>query len=171
MILQSKLEAHLEVPGQDDFNVVQYMSQFYNASSGPKPYPYVLRGVIKTSQDVASLFIPHDKIKVLALDPGQAYGVGASVWLPEEPGKMKRHHDPSDAECQKDIIMTPSCNNNIKAAPDPEATAGSETFFNLTVSQRAVYQPTFAFRRWLQTEKNRHRKLIAAMSGSARKHG
>ncbi|KAF9565978.1 hypothetical protein EC968_003977 [Mortierella alpina] len=204
-----KLEAHLEDLGKDSFNVAQYMRKFDNASSEPKPYPYVLRGfvrtdgfrlqllaykmkelqmarfkkipeerlpprinstvagvdyylseirhVIKSPQDVASLFdgCPPDKIKVLALDPGQAYVVGASVWLPEEPSKKKQHHDPSDAQCQKDTMMIPSGYNNIKAAPNPDATPGSETFYNLAVSQRAVSQPTFAFRRWLQTEKDK----------------
>ncbi|KAF9944029.1 hypothetical protein BGZ72_002884, partial [Mortierella alpina] len=176
----AQLKAHVEVLGDDNFNVTQYMNQFSNPSSSPKPYPYVLRGfvrtdgfrlqvlayklkelqaarfkrlpderlpprinstvagvdyyltemrnVIKTPEDVARLFdgCPPDKIKVLALDPGQAYVVGANVWLPEEPGKSRRHYHPPDAQCLQDNLSTPN-DNNVKAANEP----ASDMFHNL----------------------------------------
>ncbi|KAF9283009.1 hypothetical protein BGZ68_005615, partial [Mortierella alpina] len=43
-----ELEAHFEVLWQDDFNVAQYMNQFENANGKPKPYPYVLRGFVRS---------------------------------------------------------------------------------------------------------------------------
>ncbi|KAF9560549.1 hypothetical protein EC968_006119 [Mortierella alpina] len=121
--------------------------------AGVDYYLSEMRNVIKTPEDVARLFDgcpPPDQIKVLAIDPGQAYVVGANVWLPEEPGKSRRQYHPPDAQCLQDNLSTPN-DNNVKVANKP----ASNTFHNLAVSQRAVSQPSFAFRRWLETEKNK----------------
>ncbi|KAG9326309.1 hypothetical protein KVV02_004046 [Mortierella alpina] len=42
-----ELQAHLEVLRHNDFNVTHYMDCF-NSNSSPKPYPYVLRGFVRT---------------------------------------------------------------------------------------------------------------------------
>lgn len=71
-----------------------------------------IRNVIRTTQDIEKLFpgvAPQD-VKILTLDAGQAFVVGAYAFLPEDP----------------------------------------DAHFNLSVSQKAVMQPVFRHRRWLE---------------------
>ncbi|KAF9562940.1 hypothetical protein EC968_005044, partial [Mortierella alpina] len=93
--------------------------------AGTGDYLREIRNVIKTPQDITDLFGDCDpkQIKVLALDLGQAYVLAANVYLPEP--------------------LTSASNSK----PKPE------TYCNLTVSQKAVMQPTFAFRRWMEFAK------------------
>ncbi|KAG0347856.1 hypothetical protein BGZ54_004783, partial [Gamsiella multidivaricata] len=78
-------------------------------------YLQEIRHVIQTKEDVAWLWPevdPHD-IKILTLDAGQAFVVGAYAYLPEDP----------------------------------------DAHYNLAVNQKAVLQPVFRHRRWLEGEK------------------
>lgn len=78
-----------------------------------------IRNIVKTKEDVEKIWdCEPDQIKVLGIDLGQAYTVGASAILPG------------------DIVN-----------------GTQRTFHNLTVKQKAVYQPTFKFRRWLESKK------------------
>ena len=96
-----------------------------------------IRNVVKTPQDVANLWeCEPDDIKILGIDLGQACVVGASAILPRTRSKMKTPHP--DAKMEGGNTSTESL-----------------IFRNLAVKQKAVYQPNFKHRRWMETEKNK----------------
>ncbi|KAF9343858.1 hypothetical protein BGX26_005115, partial [Mortierella sp. AD094] len=83
---------------------------------GTDYYLQEIRNVIRTKEDIKQLWPkakdPRD-IKILTLDAGQAFVVGAYAYLPEDP----------------------------------------DAHYNLAVNQKAVLQPVFRHRRWLEGEK------------------
>ncbi|KAG0163363.1 hypothetical protein DFQ29_003149, partial [Apophysomyces sp. BC1021] len=82
---------------------------------GTDYYLQEIRNVIRSKDDIEQLWPgvnPHD-VKVLTLDAGQAFVVGAYAYLPEDPNGH----------------------------------------YNLAVNQKAVMQPVFRHRRWLEGEK------------------
>ncbi|KAG0366462.1 hypothetical protein BGX24_003679 [Mortierella sp. AD032] len=94
-----------------------------------------IRNVVKAPEDVKRLWDCDPKdIKILGIDLGQAFVVGASALLPS-PTTATR----PDGEEQGPIAET--------YLPLPTQ------FHNLSVSQKAVYQPTFKHRRWLEQRK------------------
>ncbi|KAK3819889.1 MAG: hypothetical protein J3Q66DRAFT_367938 [Benniella sp.] len=98
-----------------------------------------IRNVVKTPQDVANLWeCEPDDIKILGIALGQACVVGASAILPRM-SKMKTPHP--DAKMETDSGTNTSTEPLI--------------FRNLVVKQKAVYQPNFKHRRWMETEKNK----------------
>ncbi|KAF9542198.1 hypothetical protein BGW38_009798, partial [Lunasporangiospora selenospora] len=113
-----------------------------STSGGVDYYMQEIRNVIKTGEDVTQLwpgFDPKD-IKILALDAGQAYVVGAYAHLPQgRAGKAKG----------KAVVRgQPSATSTLATVNiDP-------THLNLAVNQKAVLQPYFRYRRWLEGEKN-----------------
>ncbi|KAF8950831.1 hypothetical protein BGZ46_004327, partial [Entomortierella lignicola] len=106
-------------------------SRITSTTGGLDYYLTEIRNVVKTKEDVQAIWGDCDpeKIKILGLDLGQAYVVGASALLPNT--KVVK----SD-----------------KAGPSKIHTS-STTFHNLTVNQKAVYQPTLKLRRWLEGRK------------------
>ncbi|KAF9580644.1 hypothetical protein BGW38_002624 [Lunasporangiospora selenospora] len=102
-----------------------------------------IRNVIQTEEDVAELWPGADPkdIKILALDAGPAYVVGAYAHLPQGP----------TAEAKDKVVLPdqPStANTSMKAEAD------RAIHHSLAVSQKAVFQPVFKFRRWLEGEKS-----------------
>lgn len=82
---------------------------------GTDYYLQEIRHVVETKEDIKQLWPevdPHN-IKILTLDAGQAFVVGAYAYLPEDP----------------------------------------HAHYNLAVNQKAVLQPVFRHRRWLEGEK------------------
>jgi hypothetical protein len=128
-----------------------------------------IRNVIKTKDDVDRFWpgVPPQDINVLTLDAGQAYVVGAfahiptvqrSASTPTPPGPAVAHvPSTSMSIVQKSSVAPTSSTVNSSVAQDPTTIspteAGPSTFMNLAVNQKAMYQPTFRFRRWLETEK------------------
>jgi hypothetical protein len=105
-----------------------------------------IRNIVKTKQDVKSLWgCKPEKIKILGIDLGQACVVGASALLPKA-NKVKVSKEP---QVPKESILT-TCSDD-KATP---LKSEPMVFHNLAVKQKAVYQPTFKFRRWLEDRKN-----------------
>jgi len=115
-----------------------------------------IRNVIETKQDVEGLWgcDPH-LIKILGIDLGQAFVVGASAILPpsEQPSvEIGQELD--------DAIMEPS----PPTIEEVEGSGVSKTekpppkYFNLACKQKAVYQPTFKHRRWLEQRKGQSRE-------------
>ncbi|KAK3821335.1 MAG: hypothetical protein J3Q66DRAFT_426414 [Benniella sp.] len=93
---------------------------------GTGDYLTEIRNVVRNREDVSRLWTCEpERIKVLGIDLGQAYVVGASALLPDHPRS---------------------------AACDEDKSSGM-TFFNLAVKQKAVYQPTFKLRRWSEHRK------------------
>lgn len=96
---------------------------------GTNHYLQEIRNVVRSKDDVARLR-PHcspENIKVLCLDLGQAFVVAGTAFLPTADKKGKS-----------------------KAL---ETDSYPETFFNICVKQKAVYQPAFKLRRWHEDRK------------------
>jgi len=71
-------------------------------------------------------------IKILGIDLGQAFVVGASALLPSSTKPSQELGETDDNDC-------------LETKP--------ATFFNLAIKQKAVYQPTFKHRSWLEHRK------------------
>jgi len=151
---------------------------------GTDYYLTEIRNVVKTKQDVSDLWgCDPNQIKILGLDLGQAFVIGASALLPNrELSTMDRgkrvdsavvKSSPSDTERTGGIAVaeksSPSDTERTggiavaeKSSPsDTERTGGiavaeksSTKFYNLAVKQKAVYQPTLKYRRWMEQRKS-----------------
>ncbi|KAK5815551.1 hypothetical protein F5H01DRAFT_366477 [Linnemannia elongata] len=126
-------------------------TRLQSALGGTDYFLTEIRNVLETKQDVEGLWGCDPRlIKVLGIDLGQAFVVGASAILPPSEQPSVEIGQESD-----DAIMEPS-------SPTIEEVGGSgvsETerppakYFNLACKQKAVYQPTFKHRRWLEQRK------------------
>jgi hypothetical protein len=102
-----------------------------------------IRNVVSTGQDVTDIWgCSPDHIKILGIDLGQAFVVGASALLPpcEQPDKKQEQAQGRPGSEGADV--------------EPAVKTATK-FFNLAVKQKAVYQPTFKHRRWLEHRKQR----------------
>ncbi|KAF8950293.1 hypothetical protein BGZ52_003017 [Haplosporangium bisporale] len=127
----------------NELNCIKYRR--LDADKMPDPLTSTLRGtdhflteirnVVKTKEDVERLWgcDPHN-IKVLGIDLGKAFVVGASALLPSSMSATPTDGEEQGAITKIDIPL-------------------STQFHNLAVSQKAVYQPTFKHRRWLEQRK------------------
>jgi hypothetical protein len=132
-----------------------------------------IRNVITSKDDVAKYWpgIQPEKIKTLNLDGGKACVFGAFADIPEDSlqnGKGKEvDRAPSSMEgiiaTSAEPIATSTSSISLPL-PISVLTQDQQTttsplvstrmvFHNLAVKQKAVYQPTFRFRRWLEGEK------------------
>ncbi|KAF9139634.1 hypothetical protein BG015_001956 [Linnemannia schmuckeri] len=116
-----------------------------------------IRNIISTKEDVARYWGCNPKsIKILGIDLGQAFVVGASAILPPR-------EQPSDEQKQDPDVAMESLLSDIEEADEnKEVEESLPKFFNLAVKQKAVYQPTFKHRRWLE-----HRKEQAVEGGAS----
>ncbi|KAI8601632.1 hypothetical protein EDD21DRAFT_102171 [Dissophora ornata] len=123
-----------------------------------------IRKVIKTKEDVARFWgcLPSE-IKILAIDLGKESLVGASALL--LPRKSTASAVPTSTSVSqstsseptaatKGASTTPSTtatNTQPVSKPAPAGTATPpQTFFNLSLKQKAVYQPALKHRKWLE---------------------
>jgi hypothetical protein len=102
---------------------------------GTDHYLTEIRNVVRTAEDVQRIWgcDPKD-IKIVGIDLGKAFVFGASVLLPSSASAI-----PTDREEKGPVVDVD--------VPLPTR------FHNLAVSQKAVYQPTFKHRRWLEQRK------------------
>jgi hypothetical protein len=104
---------------------------------GTNYYLSEIRNIVKTKEDVKTLWKCDPKnIKILGIDLGQAYVVGASALIP----RTNRFPE----------TETTSHGHNIST---PGTASEKIIFHNLAVKQKAVYQPIFKFRQWLEDKK------------------
>ncbi|KAK3834182.1 MAG: LOW QUALITY PROTEIN: hypothetical protein JOS17DRAFT_738316 [Linnemannia elongata] len=105
-----------------------------------------IRNIVSTRQDVTQLWGCDPKsIKILGIDLGQAFVVGASAILPpHKQSSVEQGQEPGGT------AMESSSSSGVEAEEDGDAEEPSPKFFNLTVKQKADYQPTFKHRRWLE---------------------
>ncbi|KAG9060891.1 hypothetical protein KI688_007847 [Linnemannia hyalina] len=95
-----------------------------------------IRNVVSTPQDVVDLWgCDPKRIKILGIDLGQAFVVGASALLPSRNKHLDAEGGPEGAQ------------------KDPLVKQPTTKYFNLAVKQKAVYQPTLKHRRWLEQRK------------------
>ncbi|KAG0284058.1 hypothetical protein BGZ98_006052, partial [Dissophora globulifera] len=121
--------------------------------------------VITSKEDVERLWPgtrPED-IKTLTLDMGQACLIGAFAHLPRELSKFR--HAKASVECQEPpliatqapILPATSQELALTVTGQERTTTPVESprsvFYNLAVKTKAVYQPNFRFRRWLEGKK------------------
>lgn len=108
-----------------------------------------IRNVVSTKQDVADLWdCDPNQIKVLGLDLGQAFVIGASAILPScEQSKVDQGQGSEGA-------VMKSSPSDVEGAGEVDVVRNLPTkFHNLAVKQKAVYQPTLKHRRWLERRK------------------
>ncbi|KAF9342319.1 hypothetical protein BGX26_007803, partial [Mortierella sp. AD094] len=127
---------------------------------GTTYYLQEIRNVAKTKDDVARLWphCPPEMIKILCLDAGQAFIVAGSAFLPVA-------DSPSNDKKGKGIVTVTSTVLGITPSSTSMAASGAnsaapstdvpypDTFYNMSVNQKAVYQPTFKFRGWTEERK------------------
>ncbi|KAF8924209.1 hypothetical protein BGZ58_002040, partial [Dissophora ornata] len=132
--------------------------RFTSTVGGTDYYLQEIRNVVKTEDDVARIWPgcrPED-IEIVCLDLGQAFTVAASAILTDS-------NDPNSASKGKAPVRM-AVINSTTATPILSATTaasvsstlppqGDHIFHNLAVNQKAISQPTFKHRRWMETEK------------------
>jgi len=117
---------------------------------GTDYYLQEIRNVVKTKDDVARLwphFSPKD-IRVLCLDLGQAYVVAGSAFLPDSMDKKGKR-----PAFEPRITSTSQNDKGTNSAFSSMDMPYPRTFYNISVNQKAVYQPAFKFRRWSEQRK------------------
>lgn len=98
-----------------------------------------IRNVVSSKEDVAALWdCDASQIKIVGVDLGQAFVVGASAILPSSKGPVRAHGQEAGGEETEEVQLN-----------------RPRTFHNLSVKQKAVYQPTLKHRRWLELRKRR----------------
>ncbi|KAG0299834.1 hypothetical protein BGZ97_003517, partial [Linnemannia gamsii] len=107
-----------------------------------------IRNLVSTKQDVTRLWgNDPESVKILGIDLGQAFVVGASAILPpRKKPNVKQDQEPDGAAME-------SLLSSVVAEENEESKNPSPKFFNLAVKQKAVYQGTFKHRRWLERRK------------------
>ncbi|KAF9541594.1 hypothetical protein EC957_002963, partial [Mortierella hygrophila] len=145
----------------------QLPSRLTSTLSGLDDHLTEIRNVIKTKEDVAQFWgCPPSDIKILGIDLGKAFLVGASAILPPKKSiasavststSAPRSTSSESTIAAMGASTTPSITaTNIQPVPKP-ALAGTatspQTFFNLSVKQKAVYQPTLKHRKWLERQR------------------
>lgn len=133
-----------------------------------------IRNVIKSEQDIKELWPGKDvdRMKILTLDGGQACVVGAFAHLPNGLGGKEKAEEGSSmdgiittnqestslaSQGSASVDPVPASASTFTSAQPPVTdsfvTISRPAYYNLAVKQKAVYQPTFRFRRWLEDEK------------------
>lgn len=131
-----------------------------------------IRNVVTTNQDVADLWgCDPCRIKVLGIDLGQAFVVGASAILPPP-----EHPSVDDEQQSSDTtMMSPSSNENVEGSRVSETEKPPPKYFNLACKQKAVYQPTLKHRRWLEQRRGQPRvggeSISLIETGLPHRHG
>ncbi|KAG0267982.1 hypothetical protein BGZ95_002685, partial [Linnemannia exigua] len=132
---------------------------------GTDHYLTEIRNVIGSKEDV-TFYWPNcspENIKILCLDLGQAYTAAASAILPDfassnSPSKGKT----PDKTATSTLITTAAtsttttCNSSAITPMSASSTLppqGTHVFHNLAVSQKAIMQPPFKHRHWIEEQK------------------
>ncbi|KAF9109949.1 hypothetical protein BGX30_008189, partial [Mortierella sp. GBA39] len=110
-----------------------------------------IRNIVRTKEDVAQLWpnCAPDLIKILCLDLGQAYVVGAYASLPDSTRSNDTSKGKNHAASTATDIPTTSTLVAVTTLTSPQP----QVFYNLSVKQKAVSQPSFKFRRWTEEQK------------------
>lgn len=105
--------------------------------------------MVKSQEDVMKLWVCHgSQVKVLGIDLGQAFVVGASALLPSSTTDPNLGQEDANGSAQQGHPPN-------KPAQEATQTKAPTRFFNLSAKQNVVYQPTFKFRSWLEQRKRR----------------
>lgn len=121
------------------------ISRLTSTLGGTDDFLTEIRNVVRTEQDVVDLWNcdPHD-IKILGIDLNQAVLVGASAILPRAEPAVQPNTEPSPSNVAEGEVI------EVSMTESP-----SHKYYNLACKQKAVYQPTFKYRRWLEQRKGK----------------
>ncbi|KAF9109510.1 hypothetical protein BGX30_008380, partial [Mortierella sp. GBA39] len=149
-------------------------SRITTTVAGVNGFLQEIRNVIKSEQDIKELWPGKDvdRMKILTLDGGQACVVGAFAHLPNGLGGKEKAEEGSSmdgiittnqestslaSQGSASVDPVPASASTFTSAQPPVTdslvTISRPAYYNLAVKQKAVYQPTFRFRRWLENEK------------------
>ncbi|KAF9360179.1 hypothetical protein BGX26_010318 [Mortierella sp. AD094] len=112
-----------------------------------------IRNLIKSPKDVEDLLgcntdKVREEVRVLGLDLGQAFVVGASAVQATPPKRRRKKRRKRGKKRGR---------RGRKKRSDTSMTAATDlrppNYYNLAVKQKAVYQPIFKFRSWLEVKK------------------
>jgi hypothetical protein len=136
---------------------------------GTDNYLQEIRNVITSKEDIERLWpgIDIEEIRILTLDAGQACVIGGFAHLPAELSTKSNGKEPVKNDLPMRGVMVagqePAVGAVVQDRTLPTTVQESATsaamrsprpvFFNLAVKSKAVYQPNFRFRRWLENEK------------------
>ena len=118
---------------------------------GVDHYLREIHNVATTKEDVMKYWqrCPPDQIKIVYLDLGQAFVAGVSVLLPKSFNSTIMITASSSS-----TLLTTSASPSSLAAVTSTDKPQPDVFFNLAVNQKAVRQPTFRHRKWLEEQKS-----------------
>ncbi|KAF9398797.1 hypothetical protein BGZ94_005896, partial [Podila epigama] len=155
--------------GLKELNSVRYKryreellpNQLLSTTGGSDGYLTEIRNVVKTPQDVQNLWNCSMEdigdISYLGIDLGQACVVGACALLPDHKspkdkkkkcrGRKKRGGRRRRGSKKSKRAIAGNDKQENKRSPD------GPRVFNLAVKQKAVYQPTFKHRSWMDRRK------------------
>ncbi|KAF9919719.1 hypothetical protein FBU30_010621, partial [Linnemannia zychae] len=128
-------------------------NRLLTTTGGTDYYLTEVRNLVKSPKDVEDLLgcspgNVREEVRVLGIDLGQAFVVGASAVQATAPGrkckKRRKKHKKRRRRRQKK-----RADRSFMLGMDPS----QPIYYNLTAKQKAVYQPTFKFRRWLEEKK------------------
>jgi hypothetical protein len=153
-----------------------HLSRLKSTVAGVDYYLSEIRNIIRSEEDIKELWPGknvHD-MKILSMDAGQACVLGGFAHLPhglDSHGKGKEVAEGTtmegiisnsqDAVAILNDLETLDPGSASASAPmsahtpnsDQPGTPPRDAFYNLAVKQKAIYQPIFRFRRWLEEEK------------------
>ncbi|KAF9536986.1 hypothetical protein EC957_009128 [Mortierella hygrophila] len=132
-----------------------------------------IRNVITSKDDIAKYWpgVQPEEIKTLTLDGGKACVIGAFADIPDDSLRTGNGKGVDRVTSSMEGIVAASVEPTATSTflisppiPISVSTQGQQTttsplvstrtvFHNLAMKQKAVYQPTFRFRRWLEGEK------------------
>ncbi|KAF8923272.1 hypothetical protein BGZ58_003142, partial [Dissophora ornata] len=118
-----------------------------------------VRNVFKTKDDVERLLGCTGEqvasISYLGIDPGQACVVGAYAYLPpgKEPKRGHNRHRGRRKRGSRGRKPRGSRHGKHGKVKRDSRAESSERHINLSAKQKAVYQPTFKHRRWMEAQK------------------
>ncbi|KAF9913145.1 hypothetical protein EC991_003604 [Linnemannia zychae] len=123
-----------------------------------------IRNVIGSKEDVAFYWpdCPPEDIKILCLDLGQAFTAAASAIFPDFPSSNSPSKGKAPVKTATSTLITTvatsttTCNSSavtpmsVSSVIPPQ---GTHVFHNVAVNQKAIMQPTFKHRHWIEEQK------------------
>jgi hypothetical protein len=136
-------------------------SRLTTTVAGSNYYLSEIRNVIQSKDDIEKLWPGKsvDDMKIVGFDGGQACVIGGFAYLPKDlDDKGKDKDTVSGGSCMEDVDMIDPAPDLVSTLPHElvtglRADSSEPPFYNLAVKQKAVYQPVFRHRRWLESEK------------------
>ncbi|KAF9933842.1 hypothetical protein FBU30_004238 [Linnemannia zychae] len=117
-----------------------------NTVGGTEYYLTEIRNVISSKHDISQYWdFDPSEIKILGIDLGQAFVVGASAIIPPHRQTHIKQGRRSNGTSQNPVVQSTK-----EMEEDKHTEMSPLKFLNLSVKKKAVYQPILKHRRWLE---------------------